>query len=118
MSMIIVDGVAMKEPSEFTWGLMDVDEANSGRTQDGLMHRSRVTQKRKLNLSWNMTTPEETATLLQAFNPEYITVTYPDALLNADVTKVFYTGDKTAPVQTWQVNHKYYTKVSFNIIER
>ena len=118
MAMLIVDGVPIKEPSEFTYGLQDVSSSDAGRTQDSVMHKNRVAQKVKLNLAWSMPTPEETATILQAFNPEYFMVTYHDALLNATVTREFYAGDKTAPVHIWSVRNKRYTKVSFNIIER
>lgn len=118
MAMLIVDGVAVKEPSKFDYGLQDVSSSDAGRTQDSIMHKNRVAQKVKIGLAWNMTTPDETATLMQAFNPEYIDVTYHDALLNATVTKTFYTGDKSAAVHMWTANRKYYTSVSFNIIER
>ena len=118
MAMLIVDGVPIKEPSELTYGLQDVSSSDSGRTQDSIMHKNRVAQKVKLNLAWSMTTPEETATIMQAFQPEYFMVTYHDALLNAPVTKEFYCGDKSAPVHHWYVGDKRYTKVSFNIIER
>lgn len=118
MAMLLVDGVEIKDPSEMTYGLQDVDSAGSGRTQDGYMHRDRVAQKVKISLSWSMTTPEETAAILQAFDPEYINVTYPDAKLNAVVTREFYAGDKSCPVQIWTVNSKYYNKITFNIIER
>ena len=39
-------------PSEFTYGLQDVSASDSGRTQDGLMHKNRITQKVKLNLGF------------------------------------------------------------------
>ena len=118
MAMLVVDGVPIKEPSEMTYGLQDVSASNAGRTQDTIMWKNRVGQKVTLGLAWSMTTPEETAEILQAFDPEYIMVTYHDAKLNRKVTKEFYSGDKTAPVHIWSVNRKYYNKISFNIIER
>ncbi len=118
MAMLVVDGVPIKEPSEFTYGLQDVSDSSAGRTQDSVMHKNRVAQKVKINLAWTMTTPAETSAILQAFNPEYVMVTYHDALLNATVTREFYTGDKSAPVHIWSANNKRYTKVTLNIIER
>ena len=114
MAMLVVDGVPIKEPSEFTYGLQDVSDSSAGRTQDSVMHKNRVAQKVKINLAWTMTT----SAILQAFNPEYVMVTYHDALLNATVTREFYTGDKSAPVHIWSANNKRYTKVTLNIIER
>lgn len=118
MAMLIVDGVPVKEPSEMTYGLQDVSYSGAGRTQDFVMHKFRGAQKVTLGLAWSMTTPEETAQILQAFDPEYVFVTYHDAKLNADITKEFYVGDRSAPVHMWTVNNKYYKSVSFNIIER
>lgn len=119
--LISVDGnTDIKPPSKFEWGLQDVSDADAGRDQAGTMYKNLITKKRKLNLSWSMTTPEETATLLQLFDPEYIEVSYMDALTNSIQTRTFYTGDKSAPVHHWFnfANNKYYTEVSFNIIER
>lgn len=118
MAMIIVDGVEMPCPSSFTWGLQDVSDSDAGRTLDALMHKNRIAQKRKLSLQWNAKDPSETAFILQAFNPEYINVTYPDALSGTDETRTFYVGDRSAPVWRWFSGKKYYESVSFDIIER
>lgn len=75
MAMISVNGTAIKTPSSFSWGLQDVSDSASGRTQDTIMHKNRVGQKRKIALGWNNPTKEEAAAILQAFNPEYINVT-------------------------------------------
>lgn len=116
--LLIVDGVKVKAPSSLTWGLQDNSDSDAGRDNDDLMHKNRTSQKRKLNLSWNGPTPAETAAILQAFNPEYIEVTYNDAMSGEAETRTFYVGDRSAPVAIWTVNHKRYTSISFNIIER
>lgn len=118
MAMLVVDGVSIKEPSKFQWSLQDVSAPDSGRTEDSVMHKNRVAQKVKLELQWTMTTPQETSDILQAFQPEYINVTYHDPLLNDYRTAEFYVGDRSAPVKFWLVDKKYYESVSFNIIER
>lgn len=120
MSMIIVDGVEMPEPSEFTWGLSDISNDDSGRIKGGnnLMYKNRTSQKRTLSLAWNGTNPTTTATILQAFNPEYITVQYPDAMTGTNRTAVFYSGDKTAVMKQWFIGGQRYSKISFKIIER
>lgn len=118
MAMIWVNGTAIKTPSSFSWGLQDVSDSASGRTQDALMHKNRVAQKRKISLAWSNPTKDETAAILQAFNPEYINVTYPDAMSGADETRTFYVGDRSAPMKMWTVNNKRYSQVSFDIIER
>lgn len=117
-NMIQVDGVKIKTPSTFIWGLQDVSASDAGRTDDAVMHKNRVAQKRKIDLSWAMPNKEEARDILTSFNPEYINVTYYDPLDGANVTKTFYTGDKTAPVKIWTVNNKRYELISFSIIER
>lgn len=117
-SMIKVDGVMIKTPSSFTWGLQDISQSNSGRTQDALMHKNRIAQKRKIDMVWSMPTPEETHSILEAFRPEYVNVTYYDPDDGKVVTRNFYTGDKSAPVKTWMIGKKRYESLSFNIIER
>lgn len=116
--MILVDGVAVKSPSSFSWGLQDVSDSATGRTQDAIMHKNRIAQKRKIGLEWWAVRPEEASKILKAFNPEYIMVTYPDAMSGEDETREFYVGDRSAPVQQWFVGGKMYSKVTFNIIER
>lgn len=118
MAMIKVDGVTIKTPSDFTWGLQDVSDSASGRTEDALMHKNRIAQKRKLSLGWRNPTREETAVILQAFNSEYIEITYPDAMSGTNQIRTFYTGDRSAPVHMWTVDKKIYSQVTFDVIER
>lgn len=118
MAMITVDGKEMPCPSVFNWGLQDISAAESGRTDDTMMHKNRVGQKRKIGLQWNCPDRQTTARILQAFNPEYINVTYPDAMSGADETRTFYVGDRSAPVKMWWTNKKRMESVSFDIIER
>lgn len=106
-------------PSSFQWDLQDVSDSQSGRTQDGLMHKNRITQKRKLEMEFVALTPSQMAALLQAINQEYFYVTYPDALSGNVEERLFYVGDRKAKVYTWQDNGmKLYSSTSFNVIER
>lgn len=116
--MIWVDGTEMKTPSSFSWGLKDVSDSASGRTQDAVMHKNRVAQKRKLSLSWAGPTPEEASIILKAFNPEYFSVKYPDAMSGTYETRTFYVSDRSAPVKIWTIRNKRYESLSFEVIER
>ena len=116
--MIKIDGVAMPCPSEFQWGLQDVSAGESGRTDDALMHKNRVAQKRKLEISWVGKNWSETAFIMTAVNPEYIDVYYPDMLSGQYETRNFYVGDRTAPVKLWWVDNKMVERISFDLIER
>ena len=112
-----VNGSDIPTPSEFGWFIQDVSAPDSGRTLDGLMQKERVTRKEKIQLKWNGKSPEDTATILQAFADEYFDVTYVCPLTNSVVTKQFYCGDQSAPYYWW-CNGGLLESVSFNIIER
>jgi hypothetical protein len=77
-----------------------------------------VAQKITLNLSWNGLSFAETSAIVNAFNPEYVDVTYPDPLAGKFITKKFYVGDRSAPFKIWTTNNKLMEKLSFNLIER
>lgn len=115
--MIEVDGLPVPCPSTYTFGLQDVSAAESGRTEDTKMHKNRVGQKRKIGLSWLAKDWQETAQIMQAFNPEYITVRYPDMLSGKYEARQFYVGDRSAPVKLWWSNKKLIESISFDIIE-
>lgn len=117
MAMIKVDGAAVPCPSSFSWGLQDISASESGRTDDTVMHKNRVGQKRKIGLQWNGKSWADTSTILKAFNPEYISVTYPDMLSGQYETRKFYVGDRSAPVKIWTVGNQLIESISFDIIE-
>lgn len=118
MAMLWVDGIELKTPSGFSWGLQDVTDSASGRTQDALMHKNRVAQKRKLSLSWTAPTRQEAADILQLFNPEYINVTYPDTMSGKNETREFYVEDRSSPMKIWTIANKRYESLSFDLMER
>lgn len=109
-----------RDPSSLSWGLQDISASEAGRTQDGLMHKMMVTQKRKLDITWNLPTAAEAAAILSMFNHEYFYVRYFDPMDNALQTRCFYVGDRSAPFQWYQLPGKgtRFTTVQFNIIER
>lgn len=113
-----VDGVTMPCPSTWQWGLMDVSLGESGRTDDSIMHKNRVAQKRKIQVGYNGLTPEVAHTVLQAINPEYIRVTYFDLLDGKDITKTFYVGDRSAPFKWWFDGKHILETLTFDLIER
>jgi len=119
--LVAVDGVEVPAcPSEYSWGLSDVSDSDAGRVQDegNTMYKNRMSQKRKIQLGWTGLVPEQVAAILQMFNPEYINVTYFDAMDGQLETREFYVGDRSAPVLQWFVGGKRYDKLTFNIIER
>ena len=96
-----VDGMTMPCPSTWQWGLQDVSAGESGRTEDSLMHKNRVSQKRKIQVGYNGIKDSDAQTVLQAINPEYINVTYYDLMAGQNQTREFYVGDRSAPFKWW-----------------
>ena len=119
MAMLAVNGVTLRSPSEMTWGLQDVSDKAAGRTEDALMWKNRVAQKRKLSCGWQGISPADASAILTAVNPEYISVTYFDAMDGQNETRTFYVGDRSAPIKYWHgANGKIYSKLTLNFIER
>ena len=113
-----VDNVEMPCPSSWDWGLQDVSLGESGRTDDAIMHKNRVAQKRKIAIGFNGLSMSDVATILQAVNPEYIDVYYYDPMDGEFETRTFYVGDRSAPFKTFWVGNKRVERLSFDIIER
>lgn len=110
----------VKAPNTFSYGLQDVSTPDAGRVLDGnaTMYKCRFTQKRKISLGWTNPTGAETSAIMQAFNSEYVFVSYLDALSNEYETREFYTGDKSAALKIVTVNGVTYSSLSFDLIER
>lgn len=116
-TLIKINGRYIPDPSSLQWGLQSVSRSDAGRDQKGKMHVELQTRKRKLELSWSGIGFAETAEVLQAVNDETFRVTYLDALTNTTQTRTFYVGDRSAPVHSYSDGQRWYTTLSFNIIE-
>lgn len=116
--MITVNGTPLPCPSKYTWGLQDVSAGESGRTDDALMHKNRVAQKRKIAIGYNGADMSTVSVVLQAVNPEYIDVYYFDPMDGEFETRTFYVGDRSAPFKTFWVGNRRVERLSFDIIER
>lgn len=114
--ILSVDDKFIKCPSSYLWKLEDASAADAGRTEDTVMHKKRVGQLVGLELSWQNISTADVSELLQAFNPEYITVCYLDAMEGKYVTSEFYVGNRSAPM--YNAAKGLWSNLSFNLIER
>ena len=57
-----------------SWSEEDIDEENSGRTLDGVMHRGLVARKDKHTLAFRELNLEETRIVTNVFDSEYVEV--------------------------------------------
>lgn len=111
-----VDGQAVKAPSEYRWKLEDVSSGEAGRTESYVMDKMRWGQLTGLELKWRNVSHAEGAAILKAFNPQYVTVEYLDALEGGYLTKEFYVGNRAAPLYNGELG--VWSEISFNIIQR
>ena len=65
--MISVDGKTFKCPSSFKWKKNDISASDAGRTDDTLMHKNKVGEKRTLSLGWVCLSKAEIHEILVAF---------------------------------------------------
>lgn len=110
-----VNGAQIPCPSTYHWSVNDISDPDAGRSESGLMHKMRITRKRKLELAWQNVPLATVNAVLTAFEPEYVDVTFLDPLENGYVTRTFYSGDQDAPAYNVRINA---WTVSFNIIEQ
>ena len=114
-----VNNVDMPCPSKFEISYQDVSAADSGRVESALMYKNRVAQKVKISLEWLGVSDANAATILTAFDPEYVDVTFHDAKTNAVTTKNFYTGDRKGATYWWNDDGDFtFSTIAFDIIER
>lgn len=111
-----VDDKAIYCPSTYVYKLEDVSASDAGRTEDTVMNKKRIGQVVGLELGWQNVTSEVVAEVLQAFNPEYITVCYYDAMDGQYRTSEFYVGNRQAPMYSSVLG--LWSGLTFNLIER
>lgn len=113
---LYIDGVKMPTPQTYGWSYEDLDsEEGTGRNNaTGEMFRDKVTSKRKLSFTWPPLSIADTAKLLQALEPEFVSVRYLDALKGDYDTRTFYAGPKNA-----NCGHRaHWLGLSANLIEK
>lgn len=106
------------DPSEMTIEIQDVSAPDAGRDLSGTMQKMTICQKRTIQVAWWQPSPSVVASVLTKVKPEYFPVQYTDPQTNSLVTKTFYVGDRTSPLQVWGDGMKRYSKLSFKLIER
>lgn len=117
---LTVGGVTMPNPDTYSWGEQDVSAPDAGRMQDGnaTMYKMLITRKVKLQLGWTNRDEQTISSIISAFSPEYIEVSYFDAREAGYVTKTFYVGDRSVPYKEINRNGTAISTLTFNIIER
>lgn len=86
-------------PSSLEWQESDLDSSEgSGRNVLGDMFRDRITVKRKLSVTFPPMLTSEMSEILNAIEPIFFNITYPDPKAGKNVTMTVYVSDRSIPV--------------------
>ena len=113
--MIAVNGTELPAPTTYTPGIQDISKAS--RNAAGTMIIERVTTKRKISLSWNVLSGDDTSTILTLVSSVSFSVEYLDPQTNAFQTGIFYCGDRTVDGIVYSNGKMTYKNLKFDIIE-
>ena len=108
-------------PSSYQYVDSDVSDADAGRTLDGTMHKKMIGALNKIELGWTNVPTSVVHAVLNAFDYEYFKVKYIDPKNGTSengyfVERVFYAGDRTAPMYSSALG--LWSGLSLNLIER
>lgn len=112
-----LNGIYTAQPVSVQVLLSDLDNESS-RDANGTMYRDRITTKRKLNCEWGIMTTQEISQILNIIANVFFTVTYMDPWDGVEVTRTFYSGDRTAPVCMIYNGETIWKGLTCNFIEK
>lgn len=120
-AFIYINGMAFPYPDKDS-GLQSISTlVNSARTADGVMRGEKIGRDQaKIQLAWNVLTPNEWSKMLQQFSNFYFTIKYIDMVTNDWTTRKFYVGDRSAKPYMVDPNTgkpKYYVQCKVNVID-
>jgi len=119
---LIIDGKDFTEHvSEIKPENNDLDADGSGRDiHTGLMYRTKITDKDKLEVTMLRLYEDDMKTLRKALKPAFVSVTFLDSETNTHVTETMYCSSIPQGVQVYDKSRKktYYEGVSFSLTER
>lgn len=87
----------LPNPAKYEYDLKDVSSQYAGNTEAGVFNKMRLGQSIGINLGWKMVTVLECASILSAFNSEYVLVEYLDARTGLTAQRVFTVSDRNVP---------------------
>lgn len=114
--MIKIDGVEIPTPSDFRVGHQDILKAE--RNAKGTLIAEFIARKVKLEFSWRYLTNAEMQLVLNAIDPLFFTVEYPDPKENGMKTLTFYKGDRNVAALDYIDDQIRWKDFKFDVIER
>lgn len=120
--VLTVNGVDMTPFAAYAglqWQRADVDGEGAGRVLSGTMIRDRKAIKIRMDVTCRPITAEEQSIILQAIEPEYVTVRYTDPVTNTVKTGTFYSNNIPS---TYAMKDRYgkewWSGLTFPLIQR
>ncbi len=99
----------------YNWSREDLDSEKSTRTKDGVMHRDRICQKRKLSFEVRGATREILAQLDDDLSNVTFSMTYTD--LHGSQTRTFYCSSFSADMNNCHDDSTSWTPGKFTVTE-
>lgn len=115
MALLVIDGLALANPSSYSVSVMDINKAE--RDANGDMFIQRIATKRKIEVSYSVLTQSEVAVILSSVSATTFSVTYLDTVTGATRTSNFYCGDRSSSGIKYVGGIMYYKDTKFNLIE-
>lgn len=102
------------------WQRADIDSADATRTLDGSLLRGRIATKIRLDITCRPLKANELAIILNAIQPEFVTVVYSDPMMGGLVnrTVTMYSNNNPASYLMQKGNIEYWDGVTFPLIEK
>lgn len=114
MTILSIDGVALPTPNEYKVALSDLDSEDTGRTENGLLIRSRVRAGvAKISVAWAGLSTADCAAILNAIAPDRFAVAY---FFGSVQTAQMYAGDRGVTLKAAREGQAVW-EISLNLIE-
>lgn len=113
LNIVSINGVQLPTPSTYTVEYNDVDAPDTGRSEDGMLHRVRVRQGvAKIKLEWRQIDMDKADLILNAITPDSFSVVY---YFGTQKTATMYVGDRSCELTRVYDTPKW--NISCNLIE-
>lgn len=112
--VLTINGVALPPPMSYSVEYNDLDSDETGRSEDGRLHRKRVRSSVvKIKVAWEQLTQAQADFILMAIEPSSFTVNY---YFGTQKTATMYAGDKSCQCLRINGNQAKWT-IGFDLIE-
>ena len=113
-NVLTIGGVVLPPPMKYTVEYNDLDSSDTGRTEDGLLHRTRIRHDvAKIKVSWEQLTTDKADLILTAIAPDSFTVVY---YFGTQKTATMYAGNRSCELRRINCNQAKWN-ISFDLIE-